>query len=104
MLPLLFWEVFEPSVDIAISCSVDKLFEDVFVIFREPDKLFVDVILLEFDVTFADLAIPCSVDKLFGDVAVILRETGELSGDVTLLEVDEFSVNTVVKFCDKEEL
>lgn len=36
-------------MDVAISCSVDKLFRDVVVIFRESGKLSGDVILLEVD-------------------------------------------------------
>lgn len=42
LLPLVSREVFEPSVDVVISCFVDKLFGYSVVIFRES----VDVILL----------------------------------------------------------
>lgn len=103
VVPLLSWEAFEPSVDIAIPCSDDTLPGVVVVIFREPGKLSIDVILLEVDEPSVDVAISCSVDKLFRDVVVIFRESGKLSGDVILLEVDEPSVNVVVKLCEKEK-
>lgn len=47
--PLVSREVFDPSVGVVISCFVDKLFGDSVVIFREPGKLSVDVILLGVD-------------------------------------------------------
>lgn len=81
-------EVFEPSVNVAISCSVDKLFVDsVF----EPS---------------VDVTILCSVGKLCGDSVVIFKDPGKLSFDVILSEVDKPFVNDVVTFCsrDKEEL
>lgn len=49
LLPLVSREVFDPSVEVVISCFVDKLFGDSVVIFREPGKLSVDVILLGVD-------------------------------------------------------
>lgn len=49
LLPIVSTEVFESSVDVTILCSVGKLFVDSVVIFKDPVKLSVDVILLEVD-------------------------------------------------------
>lgn len=60
--PLVSREGFEPSVDVVISCFVDKLFGDFVVMFRESGKLSVDVILLGID-ELSDQAVVKFCDK-----------------------------------------
>lgn len=45
LLPMVSTEVFEPSVDVAILCSDGKLLGGSVVMFKNPVKLSVDVIL-----------------------------------------------------------
>lgn len=84
-------------MNVAISCSVDKLFGYSVVIFKDPGKLYVDVILLEVDEPFVNGVVTfCSRDKveLSTVVVIILLDVAELSGMVvTLCNGVDFSVD-----------